>query len=75
MWGLNKVPFCGNRGKIGRRLGPCGTGRDVGTQAIDTLRGVGRGGTPYGCGKGRCSGGGRNISYGSEKVKSTTASD
>ena len=75
MWRSNKGAFCGNRGKIGRRLGLYGTDRDVGAKAIDTLKGVGRGGAPYGCGKGRCSGGGRNISYSSEKGKSTKASD
>lgn len=71
MKGLNKRAFYGNRGKIGRRLGPCGSGRDISTEAVDTLKGVGRGGAPYGCGKGRCSGGGRNISCGSGKGRIT----
>lgn len=73
---LHKKVACGHKSRAQHEVGLCGTGSENGLQALGKLKGVGRGGAPYGCGKGRCRGGGRNINYvGSGKSKFTAISD
>jgi hypothetical protein len=64
MPGFNKKGFLGQGSGTGRGMGPCRSNSTNINPVPDTVKGVGRGGQPYGCGKGRCRGGGRSKSAG-----------
>jgi hypothetical protein len=62
MPGFNKRGPLGQGPGTGRGMGTCGRDSNKSNQVTDTVKGVGKGGQPYGCGKGRCRGGGRGKS-------------
>jgi hypothetical protein len=64
MPGFNKRGHLVQGSGTGRGMGPCRSKIKTIDQVPDTVKGVGKGGQPYGCGKGRCRGGGRGKSAG-----------
>lgn len=62
MPGMNGMGPMGRGPRTGRGLGPCGTGAAVMGQGV--LRGLGRGGLPWGCGRGFGGGRGRGAGLG-----------
>lgn len=62
MPGLNRTGPVGAGPRTGRGRGLCRTYAGRGNTGVsEAPRGVGRGGTPWGCGKGRCFGGGGTV--------------